>query len=111
MTSACASIEACARRAHFTYHSSVATIHVRDVPDDIAEIIAEKASAEQASVSAYLRKLMAADAEAELRKRAFRRWLGDLGTLHRDLGLPPHSDVSGAELVHQVREEYEREHA
>jgi plasmid stability protein len=89
----------------------MATIHVRDVPHDIAEIIAAKAAAEQASVSAYLRKLMAADAEVELRKRAMRQWLGDLGQLHRDLGLPRHSDVSGAELVRQAREEYEREHA
>jgi hypothetical protein len=88
----------------------MATIHVRDVPDDIAEIIAEKASAEHASVSAYLRKLMAADAEAELRRRAMRQWLGGLGALHRDLGLPRHSDVTGAELVRAVRDEYGREH-
>ncbi|MGF1647144.1 MAG: hypothetical protein ACFCVF_09540 [Kineosporiaceae bacterium] len=84
----------------------MATIHVRDVPDDIAEIIAAKASAEHASVSAYLRKLMAADAEAELRKRAMRRWLDDLGDLQRDLGLPRRSGVTGAQLVREVREEY-----
>ncbi|MGF1661796.1 MAG: hypothetical protein ACFCVG_04895 [Kineosporiaceae bacterium] len=53
---------------------------------------------------------MAADAEAELRRRAMQQWLGGLGALHHDLGLPRHSDVTGAELVREVRGEYEGEH-
>ncbi len=39
----------------------MATIQVREVPDEVAAVIAEKASAEHKSVSAYLRDLMAAD--------------------------------------------------
>lgn len=85
----------------------MATVHVRDVPGEIAEIMAEKAAARGVSVSAYLRDLMAADAEAELRRRAMGRWLDDLTRMQVDLGLPGRSDVSGADLVREVREEAE----
>jgi hypothetical protein len=89
----------------------LATIHVRDVPDEIAEIIAQKASAERTSVSAYLRRLMTADAEAELQRRAMRRWSDDLVELQREMGLPGSTGVSGADLVREAREEYEQGHA
>lgn len=89
----------------------MATIHVRDVPDDIAEIIAQKASAARTSVSAYLRDLMAADAEAELSRRAMQRWTQELGDLQREIGLPRRTGVSGADLMREVRQEYERDQA
>lgn len=87
--------------------SAVATIQVRDVPEDVAAVIAEKASAAHQSVSAYLRELMSAAVADELRQRAMRRWLGELGDLHGRLGLPAHSGVSSTELVREVRDSYE----
>ena len=45
---------------------AMATIQVRDVPDEVAEIIAEKAASEHQSTAAYLRDLMRAEAEREL---------------------------------------------
>lgn len=58
----------------------MATIQVRDVPDDVAEVIAEKAGAAQQSVSAYLPELMAAAVADDLRQRAGVEgdgWAGD----------------------------------
>jgi hypothetical protein len=89
----------------------MATIQVRDVPDDVAEVIAEKARAENKSVSAYLRGLMADTAAGELRQRAMRKWLGDLGALQTELGLPTGRTVSSVELVREAREAYERDDA
>lgn len=85
----------------------MATIQVRDVPDEVAEVIAERAGAERKSVSAYLRELMAATVADELRQRAMRRWMTELSDLHARLDLPTRSSVSGAELVREVRDTYE----
>lgn len=86
----------------------MATVQVRDVPDEVAEIIAEKASAAHKSVSAYLRDLMAADVKLELQKRAIARWNDNLKRLHAELGMPTASGLSGAEVVREIRDEYER---
>lgn len=86
----------------------MATMQVRDVPDDVAEVIAEKARAEHKSVSAYLRDLMTADAKQELQSRAMRQWNAELDDLHAQLGLPNQSTISGAEVVREIRDEYER---
>ena len=87
----------------------MATIQVRDVPDEVADVIAEKARAEHKSVSAYLRELMAAAAADELRQRAMRKWLTDLGALQTELGLPTGRAVSSVELVREAREAYVRD--
>lgn len=86
----------------------MATVQVRDVPDEVARVIAEKASAEHKSVSAYLRDLMTADAKQELQKRAMRQWNAELDELQARLGLPNESTISGAEVVREIRDEYER---
>lgn len=86
----------------------MATIQVRDVPDDVAEVIAEKAKAEHKSVSSYLRDLMAADAKEELQIRAQREWFAELKETQRSLGLPDRSRISSAEIIRQIRDEYDR---
>lgn len=86
----------------------MATIQVRDVPDEVAEIIAEKAKAEHRSVSGYLRELMAADARRELQRRAIAGWDATLEQTQARLGLPGRPEVSSAEVVRELREEYER---
>jgi plasmid stability protein len=87
----------------------MATIQVRDVPEDVAAVIAEKAADANQSVSAYLRDLLAADAAAERRVRAMQGWHGDLQRRQAALGLP-HEDIGGgASYVRAVREERERE--
>jgi hypothetical protein len=87
----------------------MATIQVRDVPDDVAAVIAEKAAATNQSVSAYLRDVLAKDAAAELRVRAMQRWHQDLQRRQAALGLPGKAVGGGAEHVRAVREERERE--
>lgn len=86
----------------------MATVQVRDVPDDVVEVITEKASAEHKSFAAYMRDLMAADAKEELQRRAMRRWSAELAETQARLGLPVPSDISGAEVVREIRDEYER---
>lgn len=86
----------------------MATVQVRDVPDEVAEIIAEKASAEHKSVSAYLRDLMAADVKHELQRRAIARWDAQLKKTQAGMGLPTASAVSSAEVVRELRDEYAR---
>lgn len=88
--------------------SAVATIQVRDVPDDVAEVIAEKARAEQKSVSAYLRDLMEADVKHELQRRAIARWDAELKETQARLGLPSSSAVSSADVIRAIRDEYDR---
>ncbi|MGW5385575.1 hypothetical protein [Nocardia sp. NPDC003963] len=50
-------------------------------------MIAEKASAEHKSVSAYLRDLMAADVRRELQRRAIVEWDEELEKTQRRLGV------------------------
>lgn len=87
----------------------MATVQVRDVPDEVAEVIAEKARAENKSVSAYLRELMAADVKQELQRRAIERWDARLEETQARLGLPGRSSVSSAEVVREIRDEYDRD--
>jgi plasmid stability protein len=86
----------------------MATVQVRDVPDDVAEVIAQKANAEHKSVSAYLRDLMAADVKQELQRRAIARWDAKLEQTQAKLGLPGASAVPSAEVVRELRSEYDR---
>ncbi len=87
----------------------MATVQVRDVPDEVAAVIAEKASAEHKSVSAYLRDLMAADVRRELQRRAIATWDEKLQQTQQRLGLAGRSAVSGAEVVREVRDDYDRD--
>lgn len=84
----------------------MATVQVRDVPDDVARIITEKAKAEQKSVSAYLRDLMAADVKRERQRRAIARWDAELEHTHARLGLVGLS--SAADVVRELRDEHDR---
>lgn len=86
----------------------MAIVQVRDVPDEVAEVIAEKASAEHKSVSAYLRDLMAADVKQELQRRAIEQWDTRLKETQARLGIPGQARVSGAEIVREIRREYDR---
>ncbi|MGY0501438.1 hypothetical protein ACWZHB_23365 [Nocardia sp. FBN12] len=86
----------------------MATVQVRDVPDDVAAIIAEKANAEHKSVSAYLRDLMAADVQRELQRRAIAQWNADLKQTQQKLGIPVRSTVSSADVVREIRDGYDR---
>ena len=72
----------------------MATVQVRDVPDEVAEVIAEKARAEHKSVSAYLRDLMADDVKRELQKRAIERWDARLAETHARLGITGQATLS-----------------
>lgn len=65
----------------------MATVQVRDVPDEVAAVIAEKARAEHKSVSAYLRDLMAADVRRELQRRAIATWDEELKQTQQRLGI------------------------
>lgn len=85
------------------------TIQVRDVPPEVAEVIADRAASERMSVSAYLRSLMAADAAEELRAMAMRRWVTDLAEARGELGLTGAAPGTGAEYVRAVRTEREDE--
>lgn len=89
----------------------MATMQARDVPDEVAEIIAEKAKAEYKSVSAYLRELMAADVKTELQRRAIARWDADFEQTRERLGLPDGSTASSADAVREIRDEYNRDEA
>lgn len=86
----------------------MATVQVRDVPDEVAAVIAEKASAEHKSVSAYLRDLMAVDVQRELQRRAIATWDEKLQQTQQRLGITGRSTVSGAEVVREVRDDYDR---
>ncbi|MBH0777362.1 hypothetical protein [Nocardia bovistercoris] len=86
----------------------MATVQVRDVPDDVAAVIAEKASAEHKSVSAYLRDLMTADVQRELQRRAIAKWDEELRQTQRRLRIIGQGTPSGAEVVREVREDYDR---
>ncbi|MGI5222915.1 hypothetical protein [Nocardia sp. CA-290969] len=86
----------------------MATIQVRDVPDEVAAVIGEKASAEHKSVSAYLRDLMAADVRRELQRRAISAWDEELKQTQQRLGITGPTTVSGAEVVREVRDGYDR---
>ncbi|MEU4433277.1 hypothetical protein ACWDO0_10035 [Nocardia rhamnosiphila] len=86
----------------------MATIQVREVPDEVAAVIAEKASAEHKSVSAYLRDLMAADVRRELQRRAIAEWDEELAQTQQRLGVTGRSMVPGAEVVREIRDGYDR---
>lgn len=86
----------------------MATVQVRDVPDDVAAAIAEKARGEHKSVSAYLRDLMAADVQRELQRRAIAAWDEELAQTQQRLGIPGQSTVSGADVVREIRDAYDR---
>lgn len=85
----------------------MAIIQVRDVPDDVAQVIAEKAKANHQSVSAYLRDLMSSDAERELRRRAMATWMDEVNELQATLDLSRVPDDPGS-VVREIRDEYER---
>lgn len=86
----------------------MATVQVRDVPDEVAAVIAEKARAEHKSVSAYLRDLMAVDIRRELQRRAIATWDEELKQTQQRLGITGRATVSGAEAVHEIRDGYDR---
>ncbi|MBO0853906.1 MAG: hypothetical protein J2P18_09065 [Nocardia sp.] len=86
----------------------MATVQVRDVPDDVAAVIAEKANAEHKSVSAYLRDLMAADVRRELQRRAITEWDEKLRRTQRRIGITGGATISGADVVREVRDDYDR---
>ncbi len=86
--------------------SDMTIIQVRDVPDDVAEVIAERARAKHQSVSAYLRDLMASDAERELRRRAMATWMDEVAELQATMDLSRVPNDPG-NLVRQIRDEYE----
>ncbi|MFD6857092.1 hypothetical protein ACFWCF_07080 [Rhodococcus sp. NPDC060090] len=86
----------------------MATLQVRDVPDEVAAVIAEKALAEHKSVSAYLRDLMAADVRRELQRRAIAAWDEKLEQTQRRLAISGRATMSGAEVVRDIRDEYDR---
>ncbi|MFD3594880.1 hypothetical protein ACFWU5_19320 [Nocardia sp. NPDC058640] len=86
----------------------MATVRVRDVPDDVAAIIAEKANAEHKSVSEYVRDLMAADVQRELQRRAIAQWNADLKQTQGRLGITGHSTISSADAVREIRDGYDR---
>jgi plasmid stability protein len=83
----------------------MATLQVRDVPDDVAAIIAERARATHRSVSAYLRDLVVADAKAELQRRAIAAWDVELDVAQEQLGLPPNGGTSGTGVIREVRDD------
>ena len=86
----------------------MATIQVRDVPDAVAEIIAEKAASEHQSTAAYLRDLMRADAERELQRRKLAAWDAKLVETQRQLGLHNDAITPSSAVVREVRDEYEQ---
>lgn len=86
---------------------AMATLQVRDVPDEVAKIISAKARAEHKSVSAYLRDLMAADVKRELQRRAIAEWNAKLAEVHADMNLTDESSISSADIVHEIRGEYD----
>lgn len=86
----------------------MAIIQVRDVPDQVAEVISERAAAAQMSVSAYLRELMARDAERELRRRAMREHAATLRQVRQKMDLSRVRTGDTGQLVREAREEYER---
>lgn len=86
----------------------MAIIQVRDVPDRVAQVVAEKAAQRHISVSAYLRALIAADAEAELRRRAMNDWIAEVEDMNRDLAWPNDAMQPGADLVRELRDDYHR---
>lgn len=86
----------------------MATVQVRDVPDDVAEVIAAKARARRKSMSAYLRDLIAEDAKQELQRRELEQWEARLAETHARLRLTGQHVTPSATVVREIREEYER---
>lgn len=86
----------------------MATVQIRDVPDEVADAIAKKARSEEKSVSAYLRDLMAADVKEELQRRAIAEWDARLARTQARLGVTGEASVSSAEVVREIRDEYDR---
>lgn len=85
------------------------TVRVRDVPDEVAAVIAEKTSTEHRSVSAYLRDSIAADVRRELQRRAIAECNEELRLTQRRLGVTGRTMVSGVEVVREIRDGYDRD--
>lgn len=85
----------------------MAIVQVRDVPEDVAEAVAEKAKAHDKSVSAYLRDLMAADVKHELQRRAIEQWEAGLKETQAKLGITGQVTVPSADVVREIRDEYD----
>lgn len=78
----------------------MASIQIRDFPDDLHERLRERAAAQGESLSAYLRRELTRLAE----RPSLREWLAEIETLEPALPGP-----GGAELVREGRRDAGRE--
>jgi plasmid stability protein len=83
-------------------------IQVRDVPDDVAEILAQTAAAEHKSLSAYLRDLMTTAARAEQRRQQTAAAHQRVKEIQARMKGPRPTIEDGVKAVREVRDEYVR---
>ncbi len=85
----------------------MATLQVRDVPEDIAQIIAENARRRGMSQAAYVREVLTRAHEADRKRRAMREGLARIDVLRRSMDLSQMQPGAGARAVRAVRDEYD----
>lgn len=80
-------------------------INIRDVDDEIKRITDSLARAENLSTSAYIRRLLRENAQAELRRRSMREAEQRIEDIHKDLHI---GSVDSDGAVREIRDQYDR---
>lgn len=87
----------------------VATLQVRDVPDDIAQIIVDNARHRGMSQAAYVREVLTKAHETDRKRRAMREGLARIDAITRSMDLSRVQPGAGAQAVRDVRDDYDRD--
>ena len=85
----------------------MADVNVRDLDDEVKRITDELARSRGMSTSGYIRMLLEQNAEAERRRRQMHAADERIARVRAELDLSRLS--SGAHMVREARDEYERE--
>ena len=86
----------------------MADLHIRDLDDEVKNITDELARAQNLSTAAYVRALLTKNAAAERQRKAMREADERITDLRTQLHLSRLTST-GATLVREARDEYERD--
>lgn len=84
----------------------MSVLYVRDVDEETKSLLTKAAAAEGLSATAYVRRMVEEVAERERRREAMRTGFQRLDALRQGVTTAPPG--TGAQLVREIREEYER---
>jgi plasmid stability protein len=85
----------------------MADLNIRDLEDDVKEITDQLAREQNMSTAAYVRALLRKNAAAERQRRAMREADKRVAELRAELDLSRLTST-GAQMVREARDEYER---